>query len=591
MEKYSVTIFIVFSLIIMMMFPAKSMAWFNDPKINSVIEPVSLNQIEQKIISDGAGGAIITWTQSEDACNTMFDIYTQRIDLHGEPVWSASVATVSVAGSQSSPEIIPSGTGGAIIVWIDSRSPTESYDIYAQCINAQGQVLWPLGGVPITTAAESQVHPVIVSDSLGGAIIAWDDAQGNNSKIYAQRISQNGTVIWQEDGVIVADTNYTQLNPDITSDGQGGAIIGWTQVDPLNCMNIHAQRLDANGVRLWTEVGHTVCNVVGHQHKSQIASDDIGGAFISWVDGRFGDDNANIYAQRIAANGAMLWTEQGVPVTNLPGIQINHAIARDPYGGAIVVWEDGRKQTEDRDIYAQKLAPQGDPLWDIDGASVVTTEEYQSDPTLISDGSGGAFITWQDFYREGIGWNIYAQHIDVNGQSKWEQDGIPICIADGNQISPSIISDGSTGAIISWSDGRSGTYYNIFAQQIDSLGLLGGGEFKFYTSDIHGNPKDSFEPNELIFFRASWTMPTPDAVGTYSAGAMMVINSETAFRQETVNYDVKPDLNADSKVNLLDFSMLADEWGDVPVKADLNNDDKVDLEDLRRLLQQWLSKE
>lgn len=68
------------------------------------------------------------------------------------------------AGSQSNPAIISDGTGGAIITWKDSRSGN---DIYAQRIDGSGAVLWASDGIPVRSHAEGQRDPVIVSDSAG----------------------------------------------------------------------------------------------------------------------------------------------------------------------------------------------------------------------------------------------------------------------------------------------------------------------------------------------------------------------------------------------------------------------------------------
>jgi len=49
---------------------------------------------------------------------------------------------------------------------------------------------------------------------------------------------------------------------------------------------------------------------------------------------------------------------------------------------------------------------------------------------------------------------IYAQRIAPNGKSLLPHNGIPICTAYGNQITPQASSDGQGGAFIIWSDGR-----------------------------------------------------------------------------------------------------------------------------------------
>jgi hypothetical protein len=234
-----------------------------------------------------------------------------------------------------------------------------------------------------------------------------------------------------------------------------------------------------------------------------------------------------------------MWLIQGIPIADTDGSQWDNAIISDGVGGAIIAWEDGRKQNGDTDIYAQRVTAQGVPFWNAGGTPVATTDEVQIRPRLISDGSGGAFITWMDFYRGGTYWNIYAQHIDGSGQATWKKDGIAVSIADETQSDPLIISDGSGGSIIVWYDGRFETYYNIYAQHVNSLGLLGGGEFRFDTLDIDGNPKKVFAPGELILFKSTWVMPAPLIQGAYQAESATVINSYTDFRHQSISYEVR----------------------------------------------------
>jgi hypothetical protein len=52
--------------------------------------------------------------------------------------------------------------------------------------------------------------------------------------------------------------------------------------------------------------------------------------------------------------------------------------------------------------------------------------------------------------------DIYAQRIDQEGNSAWTSNGLPVCQAAGTQSNIASVSDGTGGAIISWWDQRSG---------------------------------------------------------------------------------------------------------------------------------------
>ncbi|GAX59201.1 hypothetical protein SCALIN_C01_0132 [Candidatus Scalindua japonica] len=548
------TVLIFFFLLV---FSKISSAWFSDPKINTPIQPVTVSQIDHSALSDGTGGAIITWAENVGGNPQEFDIYAQKIDSQGNRVWPFPIEICTAPSFQGIPKITRDGVGGAIIVWHDTRSgfgqggqegdEFDNFDIYAQRINGDGQILWAENGVPVSESAKWQVYPVIDTDGLGGAIIAWDDGRSFNSQVYVQRVDQNGNILWGQDGLLIAviPPEDGQSDPRIVADGFGGAIVAWTDLRSGINTDAYGQRVDGNGNRLWGIGGVPLASVVGDQLLVRVASDGVGGGIFSWTDSRDGSEEFDIYAQRVDAGGTIAWSPEGIPVCNITGSQIKNEIISDGLGGALVTWEDGRRSDSvnnitHTDLYVQKVNSQGLTVWDAGGVVVAATDEAQIRPSILSDGSGGAFISWQDFFRGGTWWNIYAQHIDESGQAKWKNDGIPVSIADEIQTDPLIISDGTGGVIILWYDNRAGTYFNIFAQQVDSRGLLDGGKYNFFTADKDGNPKTAFAPGELILFKSSWTVPAPLISGTYLGLSGTVINSGAKFQGDTTTYEVSP---------------------------------------------------
>jgi hypothetical protein len=146
------------------------------------------------------------------------------------------------------PGIVDDGSGGAIIAWQDSRSGSESADIYAQRINADGVVKWITDGVPISIASHQQILLNIVGDGSGGAIIVWQDFRNNtNYDIYAQRINATGDAQWTLDGVAISIANYHQANPTLTSDGTDGAIVAWQDSRGGTGQDIYAQIVRGDG--------------------------------------------------------------------------------------------------------------------------------------------------------------------------------------------------------------------------------------------------------------------------------------------------------------------------------------------------------
>src|SRR5712664_2056878 len=127
------------------------------------------------------------------------------------------------------------------------------------------------------------------------------------------------------------------------------------------------------------------------------------------------------------------------------------AITSDGAGGAIVTWYDNR--SGNWDIYAQRVNAEGVPQWTADGVALCTAANNQFDPTIASDGAGGAIVTWNDF-RSGSGFDIYAQRVNAAGVPQWTVDGVALCTATNDQWRPMIAPDGAGGAIVTWYDLR-----------------------------------------------------------------------------------------------------------------------------------------
>ena len=140
------------------------------------------------------------------------DIYAQRINGSGAVQWTANGVAISTATDyQYYPTIVSDGAGGAIITWYDHRSGTND-DIYAQRINASGAVQWTANGVAICTAANYQEFPTIVSDGAGGAVITWHDLRNGLADIYAQRVDANGVTEVQNDVAALPESFRLEQN-------------------------------------------------------------------------------------------------------------------------------------------------------------------------------------------------------------------------------------------------------------------------------------------------------------------------------------------------------------------------------------------
>jgi hypothetical protein len=455
------------ALLILLLPTAALAAWPHDPMVGVPVCPATPDQLDHAVLSDGAGGMFVTW---QDFRSGAYDIYAQRFSSAGVPLWaSGGVAVCGATGAQTAPCITSDGAGGVVIAWQDNRGA--STDIYAQKLNANGSTQWAANGVAVCTATNLQWYPRAVPDSAGGAIIAWMDYRnGANWDLYAQRVSTTGIVRFAANGIGVCTAALDQQNIAMVSDGSGGAFMTWED-QRSGGYDIYAQKLSGTGAQWAAGTGMPVSVIAStNQARVKLVRDGGGGVIIAWEDARSG--NYDVYAQRLDGTGAPSWTLNGVVVASGTGDQNGVLMSQDGSGGAIVAWTDTRSGT--MDVYAQRLDLSSGIWWKANGLAICSATGDQAVTGLVTDGSGTTILTWTDL-RNGAHNDIYARAVSATGSLLWQSNGVPINTAATDQYSAQVVTDGAGGAIVTWFD-LLHTHWHVWCGRVDRFGALGNAE-------------------------------------------------------------------------------------------------------------------
>lgn len=255
------------------------------------------------------------------------------------------------------------------------------------------------------------------------------------------------------------------------SDGKGGSYSLFTddRQDPGGNESVYCQRIDNNGNIKFAANGIAVAAIAtADQDRPKVTSDGFNNAIACWQDDKSSPGNDDIYVQKIDTNGNLLWTAGGVLICSATDVQDKAWIISDGSGGAIVAWEDARTGGTEN-IYAQRVNTAGIVQWVANGVVISNAANKQSEIHMVEDGLGGAIITWTD-ERSGNK-DIYAQRISTLGVVQWATNGVAICTSVNDQQTPKLTFDGNNGAIITWSDKRTGTE-DIYAQRITAASVL-----------------------------------------------------------------------------------------------------------------------
>ena len=411
-------------------------------------------------VPDGRGGAFIAY---EKSLSPDVNIYAQWLDGSGTPRWGVSGKPVDISGlNQKNPSVASDGSGGFYVAWTDEGSGR----IKAQRLNSGGNPLWTVNGIYATSNTSALQYSVqIVADGNGGVILVWKDERNYVTKgtdLYAQRLDNQGNRMWAAPGVVVTEAAADQSQHEISTNGNGSVVVVWTDYrnQGTTDTDIYMQSLNAAGSRLWHDSGNydgiPICTANNAQKNTAIiyTGQKIG---VAWQDKR--NDQYDIYAQLLEINGDFTWgTVNGKLICNASGDQTNPKICKGVNHGLIIAWEDARSGN---DIYAQRMTVGGGSSWTANGKSVITSANWKANLEIVSDEAGGCVIAWMD--NRNVNFDIYAQHLGINGNLMWNTNGYSICNATDHQYWHQMVSDGSGGAITIWQDHRSGAS-DVYAQ-------------------------------------------------------------------------------------------------------------------------------
>jgi hypothetical protein len=180
-------------------------------------------------------------------------------------------------------------------------------------------------------------------DASGTVVVVWEDrnSDGSDSNIRAALFDAAGRPCWgTAEGISVNTFRGLQTAPRVAGCVRDGFYVVW-QSDSAggHNLNIWCQRITAAGQVAWSAPA-VVCTDPAMQTQPAVAVDPDGVALVAWVDYRHG--NADIYGQRIEADGAPLLNEDGVAVELAPGDQTNVRFVGGPAHELAITWDDHR---------------------------------------------------------------------------------------------------------------------------------------------------------------------------------------------------------------------------------------------------------
>ncbi|MDR3665853.1 MAG: hypothetical protein P4L35_03310 [Ignavibacteriaceae bacterium] len=462
---------LLFFIFIMIFFVSAEAQWVNNPALNTKLvidgsKPINISSVE-----DLKGGAFIFWEDNKSGFQN--EIFFIHMDGNGKVSFNAEGKKISeLTGDKYSPVVSQNLPNTAVVVWKD-YSNNKNGNLYAQRVYNNGNLLWGGSGVRVTPDYPNILDYSVCSDKNGNSYISYiikADEFGSSYKYILQKINLNGQFQENINGILVSNSLNRKSISNIIADNEGGAFLFWLE-NQNNKSILYAQHIDSTGKQIWGKQGIMISNINQNVLNYSVQRSDFSAIYLAW---QIQKSEKEIFHQLLSFNGRQLWGQGGKIATSKKGSKTNPQVLT---ADSTIMLSWTNEISKDKDIFIQKFNIKGFHSWK-DDIPVVHLPRDQFGQKLLGDGKGGAIVAWIDKRQESVRPDIYAQRISSSGKQLWGPLGIAIASHNNSEKSyPSIVSDLRGGAIAIFKEIREGKG-EIFAQKIFNSGT--------YVSQIIG---------------------------------------------------------------------------------------------------------
>lgn len=499
------------------------------------------------------------------------------------------------------------------------------------CSNAYSQ--WPStpeDNLTICGSGGEQAQAKIVALENGSSYISWLDNRNGGYDVYMQRLDTSGNPMWQENGILIADRNYSwTMDYGITIDSEGNAVVVYRK-EMLGGDGIVASSVSPDGTILWHQTLQTGVSFVA----SPVICTSSNHMYVGWI----GNDDSKI--QKLNNKGVMQWktpTSMADPDGGFYFITDIHSSLND---GAIASFVQYMTFSGNKRLKAQRIKSDGSLAWSSQ-TNVMTSNslQYGNYPDFIPDGDGGGFFAWYGVnplqcyttHISNAGFKWFAGEVQVASSAGSTERVEPVAVVDYNNHELVVFfrsldnnqnSDGvgaqrfsENGALL-WGDAGVVLKPTSSLQQYGSLAASmtnEGAVVVFTQSPSFGNDfiiaasidQDGLPTWATNFINVATTPSNKSRIATASTADGMLLAWQDAridpndIYGQRVNADgtlgntsnCGSDVNGDGFVGVNDLLDIISLWGDCPssgdCNADVNDDGMVNVSDLLLIIDAW----
>ena len=488
---------LAFALVIMGLSAGSSLAVVptltpEEPLSDPVSGPAAERQMDPAVAWNGTNHFAV-W---QDSRGNTSSVWGSLLDATGAPDDPGNVLVVS--GAQGAD--VASDAEDFLVVW------GQGDRIVGMIVQADGTM-----GSPFDIYQDvgfQQSDPSVAFDGTN-YLVAWEDYAAGNGDVEAARVDPSGTVL-DSTPITLSDGAESQSTTDVTSTGNGGWLVAWTDYSADVDGDVFGTLVAANGTVATTD-GGPLADTADTENGPHLASNGTDYLMSWWGAGV-------VQAARIDSTGTVLDSPALVisgtaTVLNAGGVVSDGSdylvtwftyasgVPEDSYThGAIVAGDDGAIDVADveigpflegnisdtaaadfdgtdyvvlygdEDIYAEKVSTAGVAA---ETDTVVTVSAARQASGDIVGTPDGFFAAWQETLSAQPAAILFGR-LGPDG-TPLDGAGSPVPVVDANQaqLEPVIAWNGST-ALIVWQDWGSGigSAPDVRAARVDATGTL-----------------------------------------------------------------------------------------------------------------------
>lgn len=312
------------------------------------------------------GGAVVAW---EGGAGANPDIYARFMTSAHTWVGGDVLVNSHTNDMQTEVAVAALGNGESVIVWSSHNqvSSTSLRDVYLQRFDATGGKLGTAQLVNTTTTL-NQRNPAVARLSDGRFVIVWVHEQYLGQIGNPYRVALRGRVfsaVGAAQGSELAIDNTSSnvcANPSIAPTSDGGFLVAWSERDASNSSNnwdVVARKFSGAGVGGTPRVLNT------HRHGDQFAprAAALGSeVFVVWTSLLQDGSHEGVFGRFIQPDGTLY----GPGEVQVNSTAVNKQMLPDVAGNGatrfVAVWSGFAGLSQGFDVFAQRFAPELDPL-------------------------------------------------------------------------------------------------------------------------------------------------------------------------------------------------------------------------------------